>query len=271
MKALKSYSNYTYIFGIFIFALILNFLTPLRGDDFGYQLISENGNEKFRSLSQIINFQFYEYFNTGGRVIVHTIVQIFVNLLGKPLFNLFNALFLVLYFYITSRSVTQNTDIKRSLTLIVASFILFLPNIDETIFWLSGSVNYLWSTTICIIFAYIFFSNERLSQICSSGNIVRFGFMLLSFLAGWSQEGIVVGLGAAVVLFIVINYKNLSSFQIITSLLFFIGSILLIMAPGNFARLENMNSDESVSISVTSSGLSYILLYIKKCIINIEA
>ena len=74
-------------------------------------------------------------------------------------------------------------------------------------------------------------------------------FWIVSFLAGWSQENVVFILGSFIIVIGIKNFKKFlkmnnkqKAYIILSILLFGIGVILLIFAPGNFKR---MNTTES--------------------------
>ena len=73
---------------IFLIILVLNILTPIIADDFGYSLNLDK--ERLRGLKDIINFQIVHYNYWGGRSIAHTLVQIFLYL-PKGIFNILNS------------------------------------------------------------------------------------------------------------------------------------------------------------------------------------
>ena len=61
---------------IFIMMLVLNLLTPLLADDYSYSLNLDK--TKINSLMDVVNYQWWQYFNWGGRTLAHTIAQIFL-------------------------------------------------------------------------------------------------------------------------------------------------------------------------------------------------
>ena len=74
---------------IFFLFLILNILTPIIADDFGYALNLDKNH--LRGIKDIINFQIVHYSTWGGRSVAHTIAQFFL-MLPKWIFNICNSL-----------------------------------------------------------------------------------------------------------------------------------------------------------------------------------
>ena len=75
---------------IFLFMLILNFLTPLLRDDIDYSYIWHT-DHKINNIVDVIASQYKHYFNWGGRTVAHTIAQFFL-MFPKFIFNIANSL-----------------------------------------------------------------------------------------------------------------------------------------------------------------------------------
>lgn len=94
---------------IFFLFLILNILTPIIADDFGYALNLDKNH--LRGIKDIINFQIVHYNAWGGRSVAHTIAQFFL-MLPKWIFNIFNSLcFTCLIYFIYSISKNKKRKI----------------------------------------------------------------------------------------------------------------------------------------------------------------
>ena len=226
--------NFFYIF--FLISLFLIYLAvfyhPLVGDDYYYkEFVKTNSN-------------FYDYFverysNWTGRFSQ----IIFSFWVFSSDFNLliFKALLIPLI------PITFNFFLKKiiklNLKLISVEFIILfislwfiLPAINETIFWISGSIAYL----IPIFFSLIYlglFNEKKINK-----NIPRYIFYLVSsFLAGSSHLQAFIGCFVLSTYFVYINYKkdnsNFLNF-IPFYTLFLFGGLILILAPGNFNRLD---------------------------------
>ena len=109
--------------------------------------------------------------------------------------------------------------------------------------WMTGAINYLWMTTLELLFLLPFAMKLHDKNFSCNTLLIA----VLGLLAGWSIEP-----GAAVTLLItflcMIKFwrdKNLQSWQITGFVFLIIGSALLILAPGNIERatLQNVSSD----------------------------
>lgn len=176
MKSLKKlFSNYNFYIFTFIFFIILILSTNMnfKSDEFNYSHITWT-SIRLSSLSDIITSQKILYLNWTGRILAHFFIQLFL-FLDHNLFAVFNSLVFCLFIYL----VMKLSNKKISLFLIIFTFsiaFLFIPVFGETVIWLSGSLNYLWPTTLFLLFIYIYNKDTNKLPIV----------MLLAFLSGMS-------------------------------------------------------------------------------------
>ena len=111
-----------------------------------------------------------------------------------------------------------------------------LPAINETIFWISGSIAYLIPIFFSLIYVGLF--NEK----NINKNILRYiVYLASSFLAGSSHLQAFIGCFVISTYFLYINYKkdNRKFYNFIPFYtLFLFGGLILILSPGNFNRLD---------------------------------
>ena len=147
---------------IFFIMLGLNCLTPMcYGDDYVYAFIWPHQSmfiplpetvERVNSIRDVIVSQWSHYLTGNGRAVAHIFVQIFI-WLGKPVFNVFNALiFVLLILEIYWISVMGEVSLKNlhAGALCWIFFILwsFIAGFGTVYLWISGSCNYLWMLTV---------------------------------------------------------------------------------------------------------------------------
>jgi hypothetical protein len=222
--------------------LVLNIFTPLIADDYSYSL-------GIQSVYDILVSQYNQYFTWGGRCVAHFLAQFWL-LLGKPIFNVANTIVYVFFILLVQFHITGKIKTNPAVFLLINIFFWFLvPAWGQNFLWLDGSCNYLWTTTIILLFLVPF----RKRQDNSDFNLrmsVSFLFFFLGILAGWSNEN-----SGAAVLFLLIAYfavkivkgKRIAAFEILGVTGFLIGFLLLIAAPGNYIRLEVIRSMVTVT------------------------
>ena len=234
----------------------LNIYTPLVADDFSLSF-------GIYSITDIFRFQYHMYFNWGGRNIAHFFAQFWL-LTGKPLFNIANTavycvFILLVQFHITGTFKKFNPLVF--LTLNVA-FWVFVPVWGQNFLWLTGSANYLWTTTIILFFLVPFrkaFDNPEY-QLKTPFSVL---FLFLGILAGWCNEN-----SGAAVLFLLISYfvckiirkEKLAPFEILGAVGFLAGFAIMIAAPGNFARMAVI--EEYFDIPRSPGLLAYIQRFV---------
>lgn len=142
---------------------VMNVHTPFISDDYNYHYIYEpvsiGENETkvvasetpVNTLPQLLQSQCNHYLGVNGRFTTHCLVQLFCGILGKGWFNVFNALVFMLCLNTVNGLCMPK---KKNLQLLMLSFALALgalPFPGQTMFWLSGALNYLWPATLCLL------------------------------------------------------------------------------------------------------------------------
>lgn len=222
----------------FIFFCILvytHFNTFLANDDLPYSFLYR-GNDRIKSLGQVLMHQLADYKEINSRILVHSVVQ-FLLIFGKNLWTIINPLIIVITLILLIKVINLLTDNLKKFTTILIMIMCFLLifNYKAYIYWVAGSVNYVWVLALLLLFVYLYF---------------RYGF---------SKYKIVNILGIALlcalhectmvftIVFIIGNfiYNWIKNKKIDTNYFFyflgFLGSLVLLLAPSSHIR---MNSDE---------------------------
>ena len=98
---------------IFVSIVLMNLLVPLLGDDFNY---SFGLNGRLQNVGDIIQKQYWHYFNWGGRTIAHFLAELFL-LMPKSVFSISNALIYTLLIYLIYKYTIN--DKERPINLIL--------------------------------------------------------------------------------------------------------------------------------------------------------
>lgn len=223
----------------FSIILFLNVLTPMIADDFGYLYIFGE-KEQVSSLSDLIHSQKNHYMWWGGRSVVHFMAQALLQappLLADVLNSIVYILFIsLIYFHIKGR------DKKSSLSLFILMNLAVwfsIPMFGDTVLWITGSANYLWGTSIVLLFLlpYRLYSgteNKVSKEVWMSALMLVFGII-----AGWTNENTVAGM-IVIILLLFLYYRSqkwsVPPALVIGLLGVVIGYAIMILAPGNFVR-----------------------------------
>ena len=189
---------------------VQTWLQPMVSDDFLYGLVYSNGaadlEHPIHSFSDVIDSQLDHFIHVNGRAPIHVLLQAIDGLCGKWLFNIINPVVFCLFIVVLNRYSLQTINAKGvilSLTLLYGVFPLF----GHVFMWMSGAMNYLWSSVLILFLLVILPSHEQTTLTCKS-----VGILVLAFFAGWSHEGISIpfamGLMAEVVFKKRVNWRS---------------------------------------------------------------
>lgn len=223
----------------------LNILTPMIADDFGYLYIFGE-KEQVSSLSDLIHSQANHYVMWGGRSVVHFIAQALLQFpsLVSDILNtsVYLGFIFLIYYHIKGRKSAHSLSLFVIINL-AAWFVL--PMFGDTVLWLTGSANYLWGTSIILLFLlpYRFYDGVKKLQL---NRIVMSLLMLIcGVVAGWTNENTVAGM-VVIILLLFLYYRSKSwtiPMHLICGLVgSLIGYIIMIVAPGNFVRAADAPS-----------------------------
>lgn len=237
----------------FILIYLLNRLYPLFAEDWDYRFVWEwesTEPNKINGLLDIIQSQYNHYMGWGGRTVVHAIDQLLL-MTGTFWSDLINSLAFIAFICIIYK--LTNTD--KPFNIFV--FIFAIPGIwlaqpvfPTTVLWLTGSTNYLWGTLIIISFLYPFCKYYINPQESKNKQLKAVILFLGGVLAGWTNENMSITLiFILTVLLILMKYRKISI--PVWSITGMTGAIagcgLLLLAPGNYARLAYSTQNEETS------------------------
>lgn len=200
-------------------------LTPLHSDDFIYVL----HNDQWSNLV-------WRYFNWSGRIVADSFSLVVLQL-PKFLTSLVQALIWTgLIFLITTLPSFVNENFKFHKLHFIVIFLLYWvanPNLGQTSLWTVGFANYLFTNFLIVAYFTLLFylQNKKLSSL----SVI--GLALLATLAGNSNENTSIVLVLLTIAMLLIE-KNKKVF-IIALPFTVLGTLLLLLSPGQSARLEH--------------------------------
>ena len=234
---------------LFIVLLCLNFYTvETVQDDYRYKFswvdqLSAQSPSVIHTLSDVFSSQYYHYQYQNGRSVPHFFLQVFDGLSGKGLFNIINSIMFCMLIWMMNRM--SNKKMRLSLLMLSIGIIFFFtPIFKETILWMAGSVNYLWSFVATLAFVYIckFLWNRPIQD------RVVFYSPLMLFL-GWVNEGATIPVSLSIGFLMLIRLRHaLKSAVLPFAFFFFIGVALTVFAPATFNRMEELEQGDGISL-----------------------
>ncbi len=214
----------------FILFFSLEFYTPFHSDDFSYG-----------QMGLSLDKHFNHYMSWSGRVVADYASALILSLynyhiIKSIIISLFSTSLCFLIIAIACK--ISNTPISwLKFIIIVGLYWVSNPTIGQINFWVVGACNYLVTTTIVAFLIYLFVTFKS----AINHKLLPFIFIIAT-LAGCSNENMGITL-FFIILLIFIFYKkqnnNIDYALLITILIgISIGSLILILAPGNFNRLN---------------------------------
>lgn len=251
-----SYMYWGYIAIIGIIFYLMNCFTPLFSDDWHYCFIYGT-TYRINSIADIIKSQYIHYYEMNGRLIPHIFVQFFDSIAGKECFNIINTIVFIIFIRLLCKTINYNKHYNdyTTLTLVTFCIIFLMPGFNYNYLWMSGSCNYLWSAVILLQFNLLLKNNIK--------NKYLYPFLFIyAIIAGWTHEGIVIGLAGGYFIYFMLYPKELiphSRKILLTGL--FIGIAFLVFSPASINRAIS---------SGPKDGLSFISI-IRHIIVSLTA
>lgn len=228
-------------------------------DEYNYSNIY-NTTQRISSLKDLQVSLTGFYNNWTGRILVHGAIQLFL-WLNINWFYVLNSLVFV-FFLIGIIKLFRNKVSVFYLSITLFLIIYCTRAFSDKYIWISGSLNYLWPTCLMLYTLSFFYNGIVHNKKYSAINTIF--FWIIAFLTGWSQENIAFVTGSFIIAIVLFNLKKFLKLPIkekiywITSIIIFgIGSMLLILAPGNFVRL-NTNEHSQLYIINIARNLFHI-------------
>lgn len=218
--------------------LITHHLVPFMMDDLWYSTMLSD-ETPITSFSDIVKSQIWHYNNWGGRSMTHGILQLTL-LMGENVADVLN----VLVTFLLAGMICLVAE-NRSLPVLLAAVGMLLglnANWKMSMFWQAGAANYLYITVFLLFFVFCYL-RELPGQTLVLEKKKLPGISLwiipLGILAGWSNENMgpaVWLLSLGVILWVWKREHRISLWMILGNLFCLFGSVMMIIAPGNFVR-----------------------------------
>ncbi|MDR0401332.1 MAG: DUF6056 family protein [Treponema sp.] len=238
--------NAAFIILTLLVFLAMNILTPKMADDFIWEYISGT-SQKVQSPADIM-LSVYHYYTgeyesgfRGGRIVPVILTQLFVSL-DKLFFNVANSIAYIVLILLMCFHITGERKINILLYGAVNIFLwYFVPSWGENFLWLTGSCFYVWPTIIILLFL-VPLRKRSINKKYRINILFSILYCILGLIAGLTYEN-----AAAAVFFLLLVYaaakvmhkETFAPFEILGMIGFLAGFVILLAAPGNYARLNS--------------------------------
>ena len=224
---------------------LLNHSVLLSPDDYNYTFVQGSHHERrVDSIANCLETAKYFYNNWTGRVIPHVLIGIFRNI-NPIIYEIVNSLVFILFITTITKVLNKKSTFLGILS--VFGYLSFSMMFGEKFAWISGAFNYLWPSTFLVLFIYYFYNyfigEKELNK------LAKIALILFAFVTGFMHENVAFVGGAFLVCLCLFKIKEFIKFdtkkKIIVSLIFVmfcLGALATIFAPGNFTRMDNVGS-----------------------------
>ena len=248
---------------LLVYVSIMSAVVPWTGDDITY-LFSFADGTPISSFGDIWYSQIAHWHSMNGRFLAHFIVQTVLAFVGRAGFIVLNDCAYVALVFLVLKLGRRDFDDWKSVAVVCALILLALP----TKFVPTCQIGYIWMFDLVLFFVLEWEKTVIDSNDSSKWNLLW--LIPLSFLAGTSQEAIVIGVGFALAVYALGNMRRLGVSGWLMFLSFGIGAMLLCLSPANFQRTVQEhgsigNLGETATIVVKFflyQRASYFLLFV---------
>lgn len=260
-----NYSDLIFLLLLFIAFYLLDRFSPFIADDYAYRFFRNEVTGELtvvNSIMDAVRFQAHDYMTHNGRFIVHTLTAYFCGKLGVEWFRIINSIVFVLLVYGALKLIRSEFG-KRKVDKYIIAFMLFmlLPCPGMIVFGsIAMCINYLWSAcaiTYFIILYKAISENKRTYNL-----IIKILFFCIGLLIGSLQESFSLGISAALFFYYCFNIKKFRGAIPYIIVGFWLGTLIVTFAPGNFVRMGKVNNLEG------GFGLTKLLSNFSQVIFN---
>ena len=227
---------------LFLFIAALGMLglqlldAPTLSDDIVYRFVWQADESApahiINNISDVINSQLVHYRIINGRLVVHSLAQIFLSF-SPYIYQSLNAILFALMLYLSSRLMVERQ--YRLFSIVFSCFLIFvlLADIRTTLLWGLGTFNYLWVTVLTLAFLLY------LLNIKQSKNYIHCFLSPIALLVGCSHEAISLPLSITLLVYIFFNYKKEKFYpRFLYILLYVAGTVICLLSPGISGRAD---------------------------------
>ena len=221
------------LFALFVYAFSQSALWL--GDEITYNYNFKDGSQ-IASLSDVVTSQIEHYKSVNGRTVAHFLCQLYIPFFGKTAFAVSNALVCVGLLLLMASLCSVKYDDWKMMALLACMIILGF----RTKFTPTCQIGFQWMFALVVAFLIIL---QRFGK--DAQNPLKachlFWAVPLAFLAGWSQEALVIGICVALAVKVLSNIRKVTWPQWVLLVSFAAGAALLCLSPATLSRTDELH------------------------------
>ena len=203
------------------------------GDDITYQF-SFSTQGPIETLADVFQSQVAHYQTMNGRFPAHFLVQVMLVFVGQTGFAIMNGIMWVLLIFLIMRVLRKPMSDWRMLAMTVILALAAFP----TKYVPTCQVGYIWMFCAVLVWLLLFRHFSR-----PQGNAWHLLWLVpLSVLAGWTQEALVIGISAALIVFMIGHWRQATLAQWGMFISFGLGALLLCLSPATISRTGEVHA-----------------------------
>lgn len=236
---------------------LINFFCPLRNDDFMYMFLflnkfsngvvaSIDTTHPIKTIYDVFISQYHHFMAMNGRTPVHFLVQAFIGVWGKGLYNICATVIFMLLWYGSVMLVKSPTNFNKRQSLephliistpdyiIIGALLWFLLPCPNCLYnGIDFSINYLWSCTLGVLFILTYRHSLTQDATTTTTQITLFIFAILT---GWMHEAFTIPLSGTLFFYTIYQRGHLNKATWILTIGLWLGTALIVFAPGTLHR-----------------------------------
>lgn len=211
--------------------LVWNLMTPLFDDDI---------YSTHTKISQIFSLGVNDYFHWNGRFWGQSIMRLLQ--IGNPiLISVLNTIVFTIMLLLIFKIAVRRITVFNANKFILGAALVFVavPVFGQVCLWRAGAGNYLWPTTVMLLFSYLYINGH----LCKNKLLAGIGlllFWILGFIAGGGSEnasgGMILVLTLLSVISLVKSKKRISWIKLVALMCAVCGYLVLLLSPGSRQR-----------------------------------
>ncbi len=225
---------------------VMNTLTPFKEDDMAYSVIPSGSLREF--CSSLVD----HFMTTNGRF-ADVVANLFCAVLGKPVFNVCNALVFGLMAHLVALLSAGRRSLM-ALTLFLAVVGVCYPVPGETMLWVAGSCNYLWAVTASLALIYYLLNHKDGPLGWGRAALLLLG----AFVAGNFNEATSFGVFAGLFLYYAFNRRKVDRRVVIAMVGYLLGVVMIVASPGAWSRMAEESGEANTGLIGLLSSHWYI-------------
>ena len=234
---------------------LLSHFSVLRGDDKLFSLLPAHDYAPIRSWPQYLLALKEHYVANNGRT-SDLILMFFLAFCSKTVWDVANTAIFLLFLAMLRRLAAGGVAVVAITVLYV---LLLFPFPGETMMWMAGSCNYLWSITFTLVVVDLLRRGKQF------GRVAGLLTLCVCFVAGSMNESVSVSFLAGASIWYLAGRRERGRFALWIMVAYLAGFVVILASPGLWARLGG-GQDIDLNAGVGQMIVQRLLIVLTKSV-----